>query len=332
MLLNIQNVKNHVVKMQRQERVSIIIPFKSLDDYARECIGKCLDLDYGNLELILLPDSPLMEKFKRSRIIPTGEVKPSLKRNIGVSKSRGRICAFIDSDAYPERDWIRNALRRFKGDVGIVGGPNILPENDSIWQRASDDILSSAVGAGPLSLRYKSGGQKTVKELPSCNLLIKKSLFQRAGGFDTSVLTAEDSKLCFQVSRLGKLIVYSPDVVVYHHRKPLFMPHFRQMWTYGRDKAFILKRFFSADKLYYFLPSLFVLFLIFGFLLSFNPFFEITYLRSIYLGLVAFYTIVILAASILKNPRRSVLVFPGIILTHISYGLGFLYGLFRRDG
>lgn len=325
------NAKLQVVKMKRQIKVSIIIPFKNLNDYVKECIEKCLDLDYKNFEMLLLPDFSIKANFKKARIIPTGRVKPSLKRNIGVSKSSGRICAFIDSDAYPEKNWIKNALKQFKKDVGIVGGPNILPENDNIWQKASDDILSSAIGAGPFSLRYKSEREKTVKEIPSCNFLIKKSLFNKAGGFDTSVLTAEDSKLCFQVSNLGKSIVYSPDVIVYHHRRPLFMPHFKQMWIYGRDKAFILKRFFSANKLYYFLPSFFVLFLIFGFLLSFNPFFEIVYLKNIYLAFITLYIVIILITSILKSLKRFVLIFPGMILTHISYGLGFLYGLFRRS-
>ena len=159
--------------MERQIKVSIIIPFRDLNDYMKECIERCLELDYKNFEMILLPDSPIKGNFRKARIIPTGSVKPSLKRNIGVSKSSGEICAFIDSDAYPEKNWIKNALKRFRRDVGIVGGPNILPENDNIWQKASDDILSSSIGAGPFSLRYKSEHEKTVKELPSCNFLIK---------------------------------------------------------------------------------------------------------------------------------------------------------------
>jgi cellulose synthase/poly-beta-1,6-N-acetylglucosamine synthase-like glycosyltransferase len=36
--------------------VSIIIPCESIDDYAKECVGYCKKLDYGNYESIVLPD------------------------------------------------------------------------------------------------------------------------------------------------------------------------------------------------------------------------------------------------------------------------------------
>jgi len=42
--------------------------------------------------------------------------------------------------------------------------------------------------------------------------------------------------------------------------------------------------------------------------------------------LVAAYLLIVAVASINK---RAVLVFPGIILTHITYGIGFLYGLVK---
>lgn len=315
--------------MGEQPKISIIIPFKEMNDYVEECIKRCLELDYDNFEILLLPDSPMEHEFPKTRAITTGPVKPSLKRNTGISESDGEICAFIDSDAYPTKDWLKNSLKYLEDEtVGIVGGPNLVPEEDSVWQKASDDVLSSGIGAGIFALRYILRKGQPVKELPSCNLIAKKALLNKVGGFDTSLLTAEDAKVCFQVRQLGKKVIYSPDVIVYHHRRALFRPHFKQMWIYGRDKAYVLTHgFFSLDKMYYFLPSLFVLFLIFGFLVSFNPWITIPYIKIVYQALLVIYIFIVAVTSLAKSLKRSILIFPGIMLTHVFYGIGFLYGL-----
>jgi len=310
------------------EKISIIIPCKHVNDYVRECIRHCLKLDYNDFEILLLPDGKITEKFRKTRVMQTGPVKPSLKRNMGVEKSTGKIIALIDSDAFPRKDWLKNAVKHFRDDVGIVGGPNLIPENDTARQRASDDILSSKIGAGSFAVRYGVGKAQDVKELPSCNVLIRKDMFNKVGGFDTKFLTAEDSKLCFEVRKAGMKIIYSPDVVVFHHRRALFRPHLKQMWAYGRDKAVLVKSFFSRDKMIYFMPSLFVLFLAAGFMLSFLA--VVPAIRTLYIALVALYLLAVLASSLAKSVKRTPLVFPGIILTHITYGIGFLYGLIKR--
>ena len=177
--------------------------------------------------------------------------------------------------------------------------------------------------SGKAAIRYKVGKRKEfVDELPSCNLLIRKEDFV---DFDKSLLSAEDTKLCFQVLEKGKKILYSPDVVVYHHRRDSFGKHLKQMWIYGRDIALLLKKKFSFDKLYYSLLSLWVVFLLIGGIVSF--FSEI--LRYVYFGVILLYLVIVLINSIFVNLKRSLLIFITVILTHISYGVGFIYGLLK---
>jgi len=305
-------------------KVSIIIPFKNLDKMVEECVGKCLKLDYKNFEIILLPDENI--KFKNVKVIPTGNVKPSVKRNIGVSKAKGEIIAFIDSDAYPEKDWLKKAVKYFDDEnIGIVGGPNLTPEEDSELQKASGEILSSSIMVGKFSQRYKKKKEGNVKELPSCNLFIRKKLFEKMGGFDVNLLTAEDAKLCFMANNLGKKVYYAPNVFVYHHRRPLFKKHLKQLFIYGRDKAVLLKKGVGWS-VYYFIPSLFVLYVISGFILSL-----VFGLFNFYIYSLLLYLLVMMSASLSISFRRFYLIFIGGILTHFAYGLGFLRGLVRKS-
>jgi len=67
--------------------------------------------------------------------------------------ARGDVFAFIDSDAYPRPDWLRNAVRRL-AEADAVGGPALTPPSDSFAQRAGGCVLSSPLMGG-LSARFR---------------------------------------------------------------------------------------------------------------------------------------------------------------------------------
>lgn len=304
-------------------KISIIIPYRIFDRYLEECLDGINKLDYDDFEVILLPDE-ITKEDRKYIVKETGKVKPSIKRNLGAKLSKGKILAFIDADAYPRKDWLANAIKYFKdGKVGIVGGPNLTPKNSNLWEKVNGDCLSMFICSGAAAVRYKiSKGIKEVIELPSCNLLTRKELFN---GFDENLLTAEDTKLCFQIKEKGKKVLYAPDVVVYHHRRDSLVKHLEQMWIYGRDVAFLIKEKFSFDKLYYSLSSLWVLFLIIGGI--FSIFNEI--IRNFFFWVILVYLAIVLFSSLITNLKRSLLDFLTVILTNISYGLGFIYGLVK---
>src|SRR5713101_2970050 len=115
--------------------VSIIVACKEIDSYTNECIRECLQLDYPQFELLVLPDNSGTALVERVRVLPTGPVKPSEKRNTGVSAAKGDIIAFIDGDAYPDKDWLKNSIRYFDNPkVAAVGGPGLTPQSDTIMQ------------------------------------------------------------------------------------------------------------------------------------------------------------------------------------------------------
>lgn len=323
--------------MQKKEPlVSIIIPCREIDKYTRECLQHCIKLDYKNFEILLLPDEKQSKKdlqgikLQKLRIIPTGKVKPAIKRNVGILKARGTIYAFIDSDAYPARDWLKNAVRCLsKEETGLVGGPNLTPQADNFKQKISGMLLANLLCAGPrASIRYRIAKKQFTPELPSCNFLVKKEIVKKLKlKFQPELLTEEDSKFCFDIVKSGKKVLYAPDVAVYHHRREIFMPHLKQIWVYGRDVAFLFKKEFSPIMLYYTLLSLFVLGTISGAILSFFS----SFTRTLYFIGISIYLATVLAFSIRKDIKTTLLLFSGIIGTHFTYGLGFLYGLLTKN-
>ena len=159
------------------ENVSIIIPCKEINSFTKKCIENCLNLDYEDFEIIVLPDSFKNEikKNKKLKIVKTGNVKPAAKRNKGMKLAKGNFFAFIDSDAYPEKDWLKNAIKYFKDEkIGIVGGPNLTPPGVNFWEKVSGYTLSNFFISGEANIRYKIAKNKFTIELPSCNYISRK--------------------------------------------------------------------------------------------------------------------------------------------------------------
>ena len=312
------------------KKISIIIPCKEIDAMTEKCISECLRLNYPDFEILVLPDeasklSLKKLKNKKIKIIKTGKVKPAFKRNLGMKKAKGKFFAFVDSDAYPEKNWLKNAVKYFDNkEVGIVGGPNLTPREGNFWEKVSGYILSSFFVSGKADIRYKITKNRYTHELPSCNYVSRK---EASSEYDECYLTAEDSKFCFICKKRGYKILYANDVIVYHHRRDSLKKHLKQMWIYGRDIAWLIKKGFSFDKLYYSILSLFVIGFTVGVILSFFN----LWVRIIFLFCLLIYFLIMLVTSIHENFKISFWVFAGSISTHFWYGLGFLYGILFRN-
>jgi cellulose synthase/poly-beta-1,6-N-acetylglucosamine synthase-like glycosyltransferase len=315
--------------MSCEPLVSIIIPCKEVDNYARECIEYCSRLAYSNFEIILLPDY-FTQMIDGVKVITTGPVSPGIKRNIGVKNSNGEFCAFIDNDAYPRSDWLTSALKHFEDQqVGGVGGPGLTPEEDSFMQKAGGFVLSSFM-VGTLSSRYKTRNSFESDDIHSCNFIARKVVIQKAGGWNEKYWPGEDTLMCLSIRKLGKKLIESSDVVVYHHRRSLFKPHLKQVSRFGEHRGFFVKKFpENSSKLAYFFPSLLILSLVLGIFVSlFFPFIAFVTLFGVTLYLAL---CLIAAASQVKGPKLLFSVWLGIIATHLIYGCFFLSGLAKRE-
>lgn len=309
--------------------VSIIIPCRDVDDYAKECVKHCKELDYDNYEVILLPDDAL-KNVDGVKIVPTGPVTPGAKRNSGIANSHGEICAFIDSDAYPRKDWLRSVMKYFDDpQVAAVGGPGLTPEEDSFMQRASGHVLSSFM-VGNISSRHKVEHSFESDDIHSCNFIARKTVLEEVGGWNEKYWPGEDTLICLAIKKAGKKLIEASDVVVHHHRRPLFVPHLKQVSRFGLHRGFFAKRFQgNSFKLTYFVPSLLVLSLFTGAFVSVINFF----IMKVLLLAAAVYLILSLFAA-LREAKEAKLISPvwlGIITTHVVYGMSFLIGLMKRD-
>ena len=318
--------------------VTIVIACPRRSWMLDECLDAIGQQTYRNFEVIVLPDdgAELSASGFRLSTIATGKVRPAEKRNIGIREAKGEIVAFIDDDAYPEAHWLEYAVKYFgEREIGAVGGPGVTPPGDSFLARMGGRVYDNWLVSGNYRYRYRAGGvRKDVDDYPSCNLFVRKSILDSIGGYRTDFWPGEDTLLCKDIIDNWKRIVYDPWVVVYHHRRPLFMPHLRQLGRYAFHRGYFCKRFPSNSlRLSYFVPSVFDLYLVFWVVLVSLPQPEVmpVWLFMAWHGFVSVpmlaYLLLVFVATFSINPVVWVLTAAGVFATHVWYGLRFVQGL-----
>ena len=313
--------------------VSVIVPCKAPGPFLAECLVAIANLNYESVETIVLPDDPVPDGLTGATVIPTGPVGPAHKRDLGADAASGEILAFIDDDAYPRADWLDRAVEVLADpEIVAVGGPGVTPPSDGILAQASGWVYASLLGGGNYRFRVLPEPARWIDDFPSMNFLVRRPVFEAAGGFDTHFYPGEDTKLCLALLERGK-IRYDPDILVYHHRRDLFRPHLRQIVQYGIHRGHFARKFPRTSlRPSYLLPTVWILGLIAGPLTIRH----IGPLWTLYKLAVAMYGFALAATAgeivaRTRQPLVAIMAVLGIVATHAVYGVGFVRGLASRS-
>lgn len=311
--------------------VSVVIACPGDSAYLQESLKALEAQTYRNFEVIVLPDAEitLSGRSYPLRMLPTGRIRPAEKRNIGIEAARGEVVAFLDDDAYPVAEWLERAVKYFVvPEIGGVGGPGVTPPGDSYLARMSGRVFANLLVSGNYRYRYEGDRIRScVDDYPSCNLFIRKDLLAAIGGYSTRYWPGEDTILCAEVVHGQKRrIVYDPWVVVFHHRRELFLPHLRQIGRYAMHRGYFAKRFPETSyRLSYFIPSIFAFSVIVGGVVA--GLWQNSLFGAVYLGGLALYAGITLLSSVSFSPLDWVITWIGVMATHFWYGVRFVLGL-----
>ncbi len=322
----------------RQSRpidVSIVIVAPGPSGWLDESLTAIARLDGPSWEVIVVLDEApeANHPHAHARYVASGNVGPADKRDLGAARARGEILAFIDADAYPARQWLTAAVARLRApEVWAVGGPGVTPPGGAFAEQVSGWTYAAHIVSGPARHRYVVEAARDVDDYPSMNLIVRKSVFDAIGGFDSTFYPGEDTKLCLEIVRRGGRIAYEPGAVAYHHRRPIWRGHLGQIAAYGRHRGHFARRFpETSRRIPYFVPSAWVLWLIGASVASvwLEP------VRWLLLGSLAVYAAAVVASAgqscrASGSARIGLAVGAAIVATHVVYGVQFLSGLFRR--
>lgn len=164
--------------------------------------------------------------FPRLRFVCEPLQGLSNARNLGIRESRGDIVAFLDDDVFFSPSWLAALASTFERhpDVACVGGKVVAHFEAERPSWLEDDLLDvysiSRYGDQEKKLRYP--------EFPiGCNMAYRRSVFERIGGFPTSLgrrpgnlLSNDEIYFWLAVEKANLKTLYSPDAEVAHRISP----------------------------------------------------------------------------------------------------------------
>lgn len=318
-----------------QLKVSIIVPVRGQASVSNSLARAYADLIYDDFEVLIVGDKIGTESApgRQFKYLAYGCVSPTVKRDLAAEDAAGDILAFIDDDAAPKADWLIHAVRHFHApEVAAVGGPTVTPLDSPVMETAGGAVYESRWGSGILFYRYVPRRPREINDCQMVNFLVRKDVFMRVGGFKTDAWPEEGRILCASFNKEGYKVIYDPDVVAYHTRRPLFRSHLKQVAEHAYNRGSLSRREPGYLSDYAILiPSLFVLGILFGPIagmvggppLMIFAVIEGTYLFSLMIS-------GLWAGFIRQSLAVGVLVIPGILATHLTYGAFFLRGFLSR--
>lgn len=195
--------------------VSVIVPVFNDQPGVDRCVKALSTQSYPveSYEVIIVdngsnpPICIATEAAGHVQLLNCDETGSYAARNVGISKSRGEILAFIDADCVAERDWLRNgvaALLSNDSECIVGGGVQFQP---TAQLRATE--LYQTLAGFPQETNVTERGFAA-----TANMLAPKSCFDRVGLFNTELLSGGDIEWCLRARQQDIEVVYCGDAAV----------------------------------------------------------------------------------------------------------------------
>jgi mycofactocin system glycosyltransferase len=242
--------------------VSIIIPVRNRAEEITACLQSLDRLDYPleKREVIVVDDASNDTTPERVSAFPVQLItlkerrQASFCRNLAAQKAKGEILAFLDSDCLADPLWLKELMPAFTDTSnGAVGGMVDSWGNEKGLDRYEKVRSSLNMGSWPKSSREEDH----FFYLPSCNLLVRRTLFLRLKGFRQDMWVGEDVDFCWRLQDLGNQIEYRPVGRVYHKHRNKVRHFCTRRFDYGTSEP-LLQRFHArrVKQLTFSLPAI----------------------------------------------------------------------------
>ena len=130
-------------------------------------------------------------------------------RNTGIDHAHGDIFAFVDADMLVETEWLVDAITAFADTDAEYMGCNVemVPSEDggSLAERFN---LQTAFPVGHFI--------ETLEFAPTCCLLVRRSVIDDVGAFDSRLISGGDREFGHRVRDSGRKLHFAPEVTMYH--------------------------------------------------------------------------------------------------------------------
>lgn len=224
--------------------VTVVVPAKDGETVLGDCLASILAQRYptDRLEVIVVDDgsrdrTAAIAAEAGCPVISTETNRgQSWARNRAAEEAKGDILAFIDADCVAQPDWLAQLVPIFSWErAGAVGGRVESCYHDTAIDRYESAFSSLQLGKNAI---VEGAGPGTFY-VPTCNMLVRRAVYQELGGLREEMRVGEDVDFCWRLREKGSLLVYLPWGVVKHRHRANAKAMVRRRAQYGSSEALL---------------------------------------------------------------------------------------------
>jgi len=239
--------------------VSVVMPVRNEERHLADSVACVLEQEYpGGFELVLAvgPSKDRTEAIARelaaadSRITvvpnPSGQIASAM--NAAVKAARYPIITRIDGHALLPDGYLRTAVQTLLETGAADVGGVMAAEGVTPFQKAVAWAMTSPAGMGAAA--NHTGGQAGPVDTVYLGVYRRQAI-EQVGGYDETMLIAEDWELNHRIKAAGHLIWFTPELRVTYRPRASLAALAKQHFRYGRWRRVVARRYPETVNLRY---------------------------------------------------------------------------------
>ncbi len=318
--------------------VTIVLPIRNEGDYITATINAILAQNYprerfeilvadgmstdntrGIIKNLQLIDDRLQMIDNPGMIVPKG-------LNIAIRKALGDVIIRIDGHTLIQPDYVSKCIEVLLRTNADNCGGCMTAVGITKFGQAVALATSTPFGVGNSKFHYS---QKE-EDVDSVYMgTWPKKIFEQIGLFDEELVRDQDDEFNYRLKKAGGRIILNPEIKSQYITRSNPKQLFKQYFQYGFWKVRVFQKHPSQLSLRQFVPPLFILSLLGSILLTLFVWCG----WFILVAVVCSYLLANIIASLITSSKKGwqhFCLLPFVFATiHISYGCGFITGLFK---
>lgn len=288
--------------------------------YAKPNDKELLIVDGGSTDGTCEIVKKWVSKHNNIKLIDNPDKYVPFALNKAIKMSSGDPIIRLDAHTEFAEDYFEKIIETFNiTSADVVGGP-MRARGKSNFQKAVAYATGTVFGVGDSKIHQENyAGESDHVYLGAW----KRKLFEKIGFFDERLLRNQDDEFHYRAKSMGRKVFMNPDIKSFYYPRDSIKKLVSQYSQYGLFKPLVLKKIKSEIKLRHLIPSIFCIYLV-GLPLSY---FSVLYLipMLVYMLLNLYFSLKIDNKVLIGI--ITLIIYPAI---HISYGWGFITGLFKK--
>ncbi len=227
------------------------MPVRNEEKHLADSVARVLEQDYpGGFELVLAigPSRDRTEQIARAlaandsriTVVPNPSGKIASAMNAAIKAARHGVITRIDGHAMLPDGYLGTAVRTLLETGAADVGGVMAAEGVTPFQRAVAWAMTSPAGVGAAA--NHTGGEAGPANTVYLGVYRREAI-ERAGGYDETMIVAEDWELNYRIRAGGGLIWFTPELRVIYRPRANLRTLARQHFRYGRWRRVVARRY-----------------------------------------------------------------------------------------